>query len=112
MCQRGRASSMLGVVAPDHSFSCTGVNIYRKAGRLRLTPSFFFLHVAGATGPRRLSSKQICWWILIQQNRGWTFSLYEALLWIIARSDGLWGKKYSSNRFAFCKHAAFHFTQC
>ncbi len=30
------------------------------------------------------SSKQICWWILMgENNRGWTFSLEEALLWIM-----------------------------
>ncbi len=45
------------------------------------------------------SSKQICWWILMQEdNKGWTFSLDEVLLWIMeyfGRKQGLKLKQYN-----------------
>ncbi len=45
------------------------------------------------------SSKQICWWILMREdNRGWTFSLEEVLLWIMeyfGQKQGLKLKQYN-----------------
>ncbi len=54
------------------------------------------------------SSKQICWWILMcEDNRGWTFSPEEALLWIKDSYFG-WKQRFEiKNVFCFWQTRSF-----